>query len=57
MQTTSVTRARHSVGGPGDHGLICTCSHAASYEVSGTGSGTVIAAGREERESVQCMGV
>ena len=57
MQTTSVTRTRHPVWGLGDHGLICACARAASYEGSRTGSGTVIAVGRKERESVQCMSV
>ena len=52
-----VTRARHPAWGSGDHGFICACVRAASYEGTGTGSETVIAAGRNERESVQCMGV
>ena len=54
---TSVTRARHPVWGSGNHGLICACARATSYEGSGTWSETVTAAGRKERESVQCAGV
>ena len=56
MQTTSVTRASHPAWGTGDHSLICACTSSESYEGSGPGSGTVIDAGRKERESVQCIG-